>query len=93
MRMAVAALGLCGEAGAAAELFKKYLGHGHPIAVYDVMRELGDLLWYVAELASVMGVSLDDIAETNVEKLKRRYPDGFSEAASMARVDVSGGST
>jgi len=50
--------------------------------------ELGDLLWYVAAVASLHGLYLDDIAEQNIQKLLVRFPNGFTQADSIARADV-----
>jgi len=83
------ALGLAGEAGEVCDLLKKHWGHKHTLDVDKLQKELGDVLWYVAALASQFGLSLDLIAVANVQKLTARYPDGkFSSAASIARVDV-----
>jgi len=87
-RALVAVAGLAGEAGEVAELLKKHHGHGHDLDVGKLAKELGDVLWYLAELAACHGLDLDAIAEANILKLKARYPDGFSSAASVARVDV-----
>jgi NTP pyrophosphatase (non-canonical NTP hydrolase) len=73
----VATLGLAGESGEVCELVKKYLGHGAGIDPQRVCEELGDVLWYVAALASLFGFTLDDVAAGNIEKLRQRYPNGF----------------
>lgn len=86
--IAIDALGLAGEAGEVADLIKKYIGHGHPVDREKVAKELGDVLWYCAALATDYGLTLEDIATANVRKLEARYPQGFSTAASLARVDV-----
>lgn len=90
VRVLVSALGLVGEAGEAGEIVKKNVGHDHPIGVTreKLANELGDVLWYVADLASVYGLDLDEIAKQNVEKLRKRYPNGFSSADSVRRVDA-----
>lgn len=82
------ALGLTGEAGEVADLLKKGIGHGHGVDASKVCKELGDVLWYVAALAQAHGLSLEEVAQANVEKLRARYPQGFSTEASKARVDV-----
>jgi NTP pyrophosphatase (non-canonical NTP hydrolase) len=82
------ALGIAGEAGEVADLVKKHVGHGHPLDREKLAKELGDVLWYVAGLATEIGVSLESVARGNLEKLAKRYPNGFSPEASMARVDV-----
>jgi NTP pyrophosphatase (non-canonical NTP hydrolase) len=51
----------------------------------DLIGEMGDLLWFLAELADVHGLTLDEIAEANIDKLRRRYPEGFSEEDSLHR--------
>ena len=86
-RLANAALGLTGEAGEVAEHVKKHLFHGAPLDRDAVTKELGDCLWYIAALAGVVGVSLSEVGERNIDKLRRRYPDGFSHEASRNRKD------
>jgi NTP pyrophosphatase (non-canonical NTP hydrolase) len=80
-----AALGLTGEAGEVAELVKKWFAHGHPEDKDKLVKELGDVLWYVAEMASRCDIRLDSIAEQNIAKLKARYPDGFKHTDSINR--------
>lgn len=80
-------LGLAGEAGEVVDLLKKTLIHGHPLDVALLKEELGDVLWYLAEIAAKAELKLEDIAIANIEKLKKRYPEGFSLTASLARVD------
>ncbi|AAK94361.1 MazG-like pyrophosphatase [Myxococcus phage Mx8] len=84
-------LGLTGEAGEVADHVKKFVGHGHDLDVEKVKKELGDVLWYVAVIAARLDLDLGDVAAANVEKLRKRYPDGFSTEASKARVDVGTG--
>lgn len=79
------ALGIAGEAGEVADLVKKAVFHGHNIDKVDVTKELGDVLWYLSQLARLAGATLDEIAEKNIDKLMKRYPDGFSEEASRNR--------
>ena len=81
-----AALGLAGEAGETADMVKKHLFHEHPLDHDAIVKELGDCLWYVAAMATTLGVSLDEVGERNIEKLRRRYPDGFSAERSLNRV-------
>lgn len=75
-----AALGMCGEAGEASELIKKYAYHGHTIDTEHLARELGDVLWYVSYMAHLFGYSLSEIMAMNQEKLAKRYPDGKFDA-------------
>lgn len=76
-RPIVQGLALCGEAGELANLIKKAAWHGQPADPARVADELGDVLWYIADLATHYGLDLEHIAAANVEKLARRYPDGF----------------
>ena len=75
-----AALGMCGEAGEASELVKKYAYHGHTIDTEHLARELGDVLWYVSYIAHLFGYPLGKIMAMNQEKLAKRYPDGKFDA-------------
>lgn len=88
------ALGLGGETGEVLDILKKTICHQHGdvrsvesrIKVRD---ELGDLMWYVASIATLMDISLDAIMERNIAKLKQRYPTGYSSDDSKARVDIT----
>jgi NTP pyrophosphatase (non-canonical NTP hydrolase) len=84
-RLLNAALGLAGEAGEFADSVKKIRFHGHALNHDDLLKELGDLLWYTALAANALGVPLSEIAEQNIAKLNKRYPAGFSEQASRER--------
>jgi NTP pyrophosphatase (non-canonical NTP hydrolase) len=79
-------LGLTGEAGEVADYVKKCAGHGHPLDKSVIEKELGDVLWYVAALSHNLGLDMAGIARKNIDKLKKRYPEGFSEEASRNRV-------
>lgn len=87
-RQLIAALGLTGEAGELAELVKKQIGHGHPVTKDAIAKELGDTLWYAACIATLYGLDLGQIAEKNIDKLRTRYPEGFSSADSIERRDT-----
>jgi NTP pyrophosphatase (non-canonical NTP hydrolase) len=82
-------MGLVGETGEVVDCIKKILYHGHDLDLNrDKLKiELGDLMWYVATLATTAGLSLEEIAVANIEKLKTRYPEGFSEERSKHRED------
>jgi NTP pyrophosphatase (non-canonical NTP hydrolase) len=82
-------LGIAGEAGECADLIKKHIGHGHELNTDKLKLELGDVLWYVAALANLINTPLSEVAQLNLDKLRKRYPEGFSTEASIARVDVS----
>ena len=85
MTLPMAALGIAGEAGEVADHIKKHIGHGHPLDKQAIAKELGDVLWYVAAMANVLDFPLEKIAQMNIDKLKARYPNGFSHEASINR--------
>jgi NTP pyrophosphatase (non-canonical NTP hydrolase) len=78
-------MGLCGEAGECIDVVKKHIFQGHALDKAKIIDEAGDCLWYLASLASALDVSLAEIAEGNVNKLRKRYPDGFEAARSVSR--------
>ena len=79
------ALGLCGESGEVADLVKKHRFQGHNLDLDHVAKELGDISWYLAVGAYSIGYDLETILQMNVDKLKARYPDGFSTDRSLHR--------
>jgi NTP pyrophosphatase (non-canonical NTP hydrolase) len=80
-------MGLCGEAGEAIDIVKKWYAHGHELDTEHFKKELGDVAWYLAEAATAIGVNLEDILEANIEKLRKRYPEGFETKRSVERAD------
>ena len=78
-------MGLCGESGEVIDLVKKHVSHGHPLNREKLIDELGDVAWYLAECATVLDVTLEEVLERNIEKLKKRYPDGFDSEKSIHR--------
>lgn len=79
------AFGLAGEAGEVIDSLKKHLFHGHPLDRERLKLELGDVLWYIATITTTAGMTLEDVAIANIEKLKARYPDGFDSEKSINR--------
>jgi len=82
------ALGLAGEAGEVADTIKKAVFHQHGVDRDAVIKELGDVLWYVAALCTKLDVPMSDVMDRNIVKLRTRFPDGYSSTASKARIDV-----
>ena len=78
-------MGLCGEAGEAIDIVKKHLAQGHELDREKLIKELGDVAWYLAETAYALDVSLDKVLRGNIEKLKARYPQGFDSEKSKNR--------
>ncbi|MEO5367574.1 MAG: nucleoside triphosphate pyrophosphohydrolase family protein [Magnetococcus sp. WYHC-3] len=85
-----AASGLAGESGEFCDLVKKHVFHGATLDRDKVIKELGDIRWYLEQAAYLMDVSMEEIERLNVEKLRKRYPEGFNTQASIERKDVNG---
>lgn len=79
------ALGLFGEGGEVADIIKKAYMQGHPLDKAHIAEELGDVCWYVAEMATALGYSVEEIMRGNIDKLRRRYPEGFEAGRSINR--------
>ena len=80
-------MGLCGESGEVIDIVKKHLAQGHELDKEKIIKELGDVAWYMAEIATVLDVDLEDVLVQNIEKLKKRYPEGFSVENSLNRAE------
>ena len=80
-------MGLCGESGEAIDIVKKWLAQGHELDRAHLAKELGDVAWYLAEAATALGIPLEDILRANLDKLKARYPEGFSAQNSIERAE------
>ena len=78
-------LGLAGESGEMIDHIKKVVFHGHSIDKEYLEKELGDLLWYIAGISSALDLDLSTIGDINIDKLAKRYPDGFSQNRSRNR--------
>lgn len=85
--LANCALGLAGESGECADLIKKHLFHDHPLNKGHLAKELGDVAWYLAVTAHAIGYDLETILQMNVDKLRKRYPDGFDPNRSRHRIE------
>lgn len=82
-------MGLAGESGECVDIYKKHMFQGHPLDIKHLEEELGDVLWYCAELASGLEMLLSEAATNNIAKLRKRYPDGFDPARSINRKEES----
>ena len=78
-------MGLCGESGEAIDIVKKHLHQGHELDKEKLAKELGDIAWYLAETAWALDIPLEEILQGNIDKLKKRFPEGFSTERSIAR--------
>jgi len=87
-RLLTAALGITAEGGEFAEIIKKIIFQGKPVdehTIYHMKRELGDVMWYIAQACIALECSLEDVIYMNIEKLESRYPDGFDSFRSNNR--------
>ena len=84
-RLVDAAAGLAEEAGEVLGIVRKHVFMHHELDRARLITELGDALWCLTAVAGAVGLSLDDVAAANLAKLRRRYPDGYSDAASAKR--------
>ena len=78
-------MGLCGESGECIDIVKRHLAQGHELNREELIKELGDVAWYLAETAFALNVELEEVFIRNIEKLKKRYPEGFSTEKSINR--------
>lgn len=76
--------GMVGEIGELHSIYQKFY-QGHPFERNHAKKELGDLLWFIAEYCTAMGWNLEDIMTMNIQKLRERYPDGFDDWHSLHR--------
>src|SRR5258708_1284706 len=84
-QLVMSGLGTAGEAGEVADEIKKIVFHDHPINKEKLMKEMGDVLWYLARVCAILDVSFNEVAKMNVDKLKTRYPNGFEKERSLNR--------
>ena len=82
------AMGLCGESGEVIDLIKKCCFQGHELNFDKIVEELGDVLWYVAILCEGIYVTMEEVMQKNIDKLKKRYPNGFEAERSVNRDDA-----
>jgi NTP pyrophosphatase (non-canonical NTP hydrolase) len=89
-RLITAAMGICAEGGEFTEVVKKCVFQGKPMdehTMYHLKRELGDIMWYIAQGCIALEIPLEDIIWMNIEKLEARYPNGFDQFRSENRQD------
>ena len=73
------ALGLAVEAGQVVDLVKNYTFRGQKLDRKQLTHEMGDVLWYLSQIAEWADVPFDDVAKNNIAELNRRYPEGFTK--------------
>ena len=80
-------MGLSGECGEVVDLLKKHVWQGKNLDINDLIEEVGDVLWYIANLCNVNSITMEECMLANVNKLKKRYPNGFSIKDANERKD------
>lgn len=78
-------IGIFGESGEVADIVKKHLYQGHTLDLKHLREELGDVMFYIANLATALKIDMQDVLEENNAKLMARYPEGFSAKRSVGR--------
>jgi NTP pyrophosphatase (non-canonical NTP hydrolase) len=89
-QMLNAAMGLAGESGEFCDLVKKYVFHEKPMDRAAAIKELGDIRWYLELASHCLGVTMEEVENKNIEKLKLRYPNGFTSHDAITRKDECG---
>ena len=88
-RLLTASVGISAESGEFMEIVKKMIFQGKPCNEDNLEHlkiELGDIMWYVAQACMALEVDMDEVLDTNIKKLEKRYPDGhFAEFYSENR--------
>jgi NTP pyrophosphatase (non-canonical NTP hydrolase) len=85
--LTIGGLGIAGEAGEVADHIKKIVFHHHDLNREKLAEEMGDVLWYIALVCTALDISLGDVMEANIAKLRARYPDGWSAERSRTRAE------
>lgn len=80
-----ALLGIITEAGELFDIYKKNLAYGREVDIVNVEEEIGDMMWYLSKLCRVLNLDFEKILFTNLEKLKARYPEKFTEELANTR--------
>jgi NTP pyrophosphatase (non-canonical NTP hydrolase) len=79
------AIGASTEAGELLDTFKKTIYYGKVLDVVNIKEEIGDQLWYLSNLCELLGFDIEDVMETNIKKLKARYPEKFTKQLALKR--------
>lgn len=85
-----AAMGLAGEAGEFTDCIKKYAIYGQSLDSRNAAEELGDVLWFVALACDTLGINMEFIADQNIAKLQKRYPEKYTDLNALQRLDKDG---
>lgn len=78
-------LGICSESGELQNALKRWVAYGKPVDAVNIKEELGDVLWYMARICDLFGWTLEEVMQTNINKLEVRFPEKFTEEAALNR--------
>jgi NTP pyrophosphatase (non-canonical NTP hydrolase) len=78
-------LGMQTESAELADVYKKHIAYGKELDLVNIKEELADQMWYIANLCNLHGWDLRDILQTNINKLRARYPDKFDKDLALNR--------
>ena len=81
-------IGASCEFSEAGDSLKKYLFQGHELDKEHIAEELGDTMFYICNLSTLLDINMEEVLEKNIEKLNKRYKNGFSYKASIDRIDT-----
>jgi NTP pyrophosphatase (non-canonical NTP hydrolase) len=79
------AMGISTEAGELLDVYKKALAYGKEVDMVNIREEAGDLMWYLSNLLRILGIDFEQTLQVNIDKLKTRYPDKFTEDKALNR--------
>ena len=83
-------MGLAGEIGEVIDVMKKHIYQGKELDITDVIEEVGDVLWYIANFCNINNITMDECMESNMKKLRKRFPNGFTVKDANERKDKMG---
>ena len=83
-------MGLAGEIGEVIDIMKKHIYQGKELDITDVIEEVGDVLWYIANFCNINNITMDECMESNIKKLRKRFPNGFTIKDANERKDKMG---
>ena len=83
-------MGLAGEIGEVIDIMKKHIYQGKELDITDVIEEVGDVLWYIANFCNINNITMDECMKSNMKKLKKRFPNGFTVKDANERKDKMG---
>lgn len=85
IRLLHSAMGMATEAGEFLDMLKKHIFYGKPLDFVNAKEEVGDQMWYAGLAIDVLQTTFNEVLTVNIDKLKARYPEKFTEEAAINR--------